>query len=249
MKERTVLERMLLPWMRKMIHPTFMFPDGSERDDTTTSSRIIAAISEVFGVDISHDQCVGLMNSMGFVPIAQTFDNLNMTNIYMFHCHFGSLTDTAATETAVVEPTNETAVSSTKEKKRVFIAQPMDGIDDDEIIKSRKLITKYVENLFPDNLIEVVDQFHIPPAELPSSDLKNPRINMLGRSIRFLADVDLVIFYGDFLHSKGCNVELVVCKEYNIPFIHISEDKISKSDSNRKWRTISTKNGKVRIKI
>lgn len=104
---------------------------------------------------------------------------------------------------------------------KVFIAQAMDGVPDEEVEELRMKITTHIKDRYKSNEIEILDQFHIPEDELPGDGVKYPRIHMLGRSIQYLADVDLVVFYGDFTHSKGCSVELAVCKEYGIPYIVI----------------------------
>jgi hypothetical protein len=108
---------------------------------------------------------------------------------------------------------------------KIFIAQPMSGIPDEEVEQIRKQITDTMIEKYGKN-VEIIDQFHIPEDELPGDDLRNPRIHKLGRSIQFLADADLVVFAGDFLHTKGCCVELAVCKEYDIPFIIYNKEEI-----------------------
>lgn len=100
---------------------------------------------------------------------------------------------------------------------KIFIAQPMSGVPDEEVEKIREHVTKLMLDKYG-SYIEILDQFHVPEEEMPGESLERPGIHLLGRSIQFLADVDLVVFVGDFLHAKGCCVELTVCKEYDIPF-------------------------------
>lgn len=100
---------------------------------------------------------------------------------------------------------------------KIFIAQPMSGVPDEEVEKIREKVTELMIDKYG-SCVEIVDQFHIPEEEMPDEPLERPGIHLLGRSIQFLADVDHVVFVGDFLHAKGCCVELVVCKEYGIPF-------------------------------
>lgn len=100
---------------------------------------------------------------------------------------------------------------------KIFIAQPMSGVPDEEVEKIREHVTKLMLDKYG-SYIEILDQFHVPEEEMPDELLARPGIHLLGRSIQFLADVDLVVFVGDFLHAKGCCVELAVCKEYDIPF-------------------------------
>lgn len=100
---------------------------------------------------------------------------------------------------------------------KIFIAQPMSGVPDEEVELIREQVTELMLNKYGSH-IEIIDQFHVPEEEMPDESLERPGIHLLGRSIQFLADVDLVVFVGDFLHAKGCCVELAVCKEYGIPF-------------------------------
>ena len=100
---------------------------------------------------------------------------------------------------------------------KIFIAQPMSGVPDEEVEKIREHVTKLMLDKYGSN-IEIIDQFHVPEEEMPDEPLERPGIHLLGRSIQFLADADLVVFVSDFLHAKGCCVELAVCKEYDIPF-------------------------------
>lgn len=116
---------------------------------------------------------------------------------------------------------------------KIFIAQPMSGVPDEEVEEIREKVTKLMKNKYGDD-IEIIDQFHVPEEEMAKEPLERPGIHLLGRSIQFLADADLVVFVGDFLHAKGCCVELAVCKEYSIPFeilIYEKEDQYNgKSD-------------------
>lgn len=100
---------------------------------------------------------------------------------------------------------------------KIFIAQPMSGVPDEDVEKIREYVTKLMLDKYGSN-IEIIDQFHVPEEEMPDEPLERPGIHLLGRSIQFLADADLVVFVSDFLHAKGCCVELAVCKEYDIPF-------------------------------
>lgn len=112
---------------------------------------------------------------------------------------------------------------------KLFIAQPMSGVPDEEVEKIREKVTELMIDKYG-SCVEIVDQFHIPEEEMPDEPLERPGIHLLGRSIQFLADVDHVVFVGDFLHAKGCCVELAVCKEYGIPFEVCDIDKLLATD-------------------
>ena len=111
-------------------------------------------------------------------------------------------------------------------KLKLFISQPMHGLDDDEIREQRKLLYEltciivYDWTYLTKYNFKLINQFDIkdpPNFEKNHPDIKSQRIYRLGRSIRLMADASLVVFYGDWQSSKGCLVERAVCDEYHIP--------------------------------
>lgn len=99
--------------------------------------------------------------------------------------------------------TNET-------KMKVMISQPMNRIPDSEV----RRIQKELKEKFAKCGIEVVDSFL---TEEPDSEIRNPRLFYLGRTIqRFLSDVDAVYFVDGWQNAKGCRVERKICEEYGI---------------------------------
>ena len=127
---------------------------------------------------------------------------------------------------------------------KLFISQPMHGLDDELILKQRNALKTVVEayiNSIPELVcnfkIDLIDQFSIPDPD--DFDKTHPtetsqRIYRLGRSIQLLANADAVVFYGDWKKSKGCTVELGVVMEYGINIITQSE-LISFCKSNPKY--------------
>lgn len=112
---------------------------------------------------------------------------------------------------------------------KLFISQPMHGLDDDLILKQRSVLKTVVEaymnsipGLICDFKIDLIDQFSIPDPD--NFNTTHPtetsqRIYRLGRSIQLLANTDVCVFYGNWKKSKGCIVELEVAKQYGINFI------------------------------
>lgn len=88
--------------------------------------------------------------------------------------------------------------------KKVFISQPMGGYTEEEILNKRNAIKKFLE----DNNYEVIDSYF--------SDDETSPIILLGRSIELLADADIVYFVNGWELSRGCQVEHLVAKSYNI---------------------------------
>ena len=118
--------------------------------------------------------------------------------------------------------------------KKVFIAQPMTGVREKEIEEIRKRITEQVKELFGEDVI-ILDQFHVEDdhddIERVSGQSYGPGIYRLGRSLQIMAEADLVIFAGNSSQSKGCEVEKVICKVYNIKTMTASQLSILVNDA------------------
>lgn len=113
-------------------------------------------------------------------------------------------------------------------KLKLFISQPMHGLNDGEIRHQRKLLYELICIILSHdiNLVEkdlkLINQFDIkdpPNFEKNHPHIRSQRIYRLGRSIRLMADANIVVFYGDWQSSKGCIVERAVCDEYHIPYL------------------------------
>lgn len=112
---------------------------------------------------------------------------------------------------------------------RLFIAQPMTGKSDDEINLIRGIVSRaYIDHLIETKeftTVELIDQVNLPdPVSVPVGISDHEiRLRYLGRSIQLLATADVVIFAGDWQNAKGCNIEMEICKRYNIPTYNIKE--------------------------
>lgn len=94
--------------------------------------------------------------------------------------------------------------------KKLFISQPMRGLSDEEILKTREEIKKKAEAML-DEKVEVLSSFF--------EDFKpvgNIPVAYLGKSISLLAEADVVFFGGDWVSARGCNIEYIVAKQYGI---------------------------------
>ena len=105
---------------------------------------------------------------------------------------------------------------------KVMISQPMNGIPDSEVRK----IQDDLKEKFAKYNIDVVDSFL---TEAPNTEIKNPRLFYLGRTIQnFLSDVDAVYFCTGWERAKGCRIERHICEEYGIPILDDSFFKVTK---------------------
>lgn len=96
-------------------------------------------------------------------------------------------------------------------KKNLFISLPMRGKTDDQIKRMIKICQKKAEELLGEDL------FLLPSYEKGLQSY-NPVFG-LAHALLYLADADIVFFAPEWNNSKGCNVEMEVCKSYNIDFI------------------------------
>lgn len=95
----------------------------------------------------------------------------------------------------------------------VMISQPMNSVPDSEVRKNQD----YLKEKFAKYNIDVIDSLL---TEVPSTEIRNPRIFYLGRTIQnFLSDVDAVYFSTGWEKAKGCRIERYICEEYNIPIL------------------------------
>lgn len=113
-------------------------------------------------------------------------------------------------------------ISTPKIIKQLFISQPMNGREDEEILAEREKIIKTVENLYPDNVIYVIDSFIKDDSMIPEIVPKdNYPIYYLGSSIEDLAKADIAYFAKGFKETRGCKFEYNIATEYHIPNIII----------------------------
>lgn len=102
--------------------------------------------------------------------------------------------------------------------KKIFISQPMRGKTDEEILKERDAAVFYVQELFNDREIEVIDSFF---KDAPH-DAKP--LWYIGKSIQLMADADIVFFAEGWKDARGCKIEHECAVQYGKVFIDMTED-------------------------
>ena len=91
--------------------------------------------------------------------------------------------------------------------KKLFISQPMIGLTDEEILKTREEIRVRSEKIIGEP-VELIDYF--------IEDYPGEIIWYLGKSIQFLSQADIAYFGGDWRNTRGCKVEHEVAMQYGI---------------------------------
>lgn len=99
---------------------------------------------------------------------------------------------------------------------KVFISQEMRNLSNSTIKQNRIDAENHVMAMFPGRHVEFIDSIlKDDPMVL------NAPVDCLGRSIRMLADADLLAIVGDISKTRGCRIERTVAEEYGIPIMYV----------------------------
>ena len=99
--------------------------------------------------------------------------------------------------------------------KKLFISQPMRGLTDEEILKTREEIKNRAEKTIGET-IELINSFF---EDYPSEINKFIPVWYLGKSIQFLSQADVAYFGGNWRNSRGCKIEYEIANAYGIKVI------------------------------
>lgn len=100
---------------------------------------------------------------------------------------------------------------------KVFISQPMSGLMDEEIRRTRQQCTEdaidILKKRFGDDVkVDIIETY------FPDEEEKHP-LKYLGRDLDLLADADYIYFADSWQSSKGCKVEYIAATTYGIEII------------------------------
>ena len=99
--------------------------------------------------------------------------------------------------------------------KKLFISQPMQGLSNEEILKTREEIRVQAEKTIGEP-VELIDSFI---SEYPGEINKSVPVWYLGKSLQFLSQADVAYFGGDWRNARGCKIEHEVAINYGIETI------------------------------
>lgn len=103
---------------------------------------------------------------------------------------------------------------SDKPMIKVFISQPMNGKTEKDILDERLAIKQLILDIYGKAFsVMFIDSYN--------QEEGLSRIEMLGNSIKKMADANLVVFAPDYYRAHGCSVERSVAEHYNIPVRYI----------------------------
>lgn len=96
--------------------------------------------------------------------------------------------------------------------KKIFFSQRFHGKTESEIFDERYILREYLKNLIGEE-IEIIDQYHLEaPKDAPYTWNWSQDLLLLGKA-------DLVVFCKDWEEALGCQVEMLACKKYVIPYM------------------------------
>ena len=104
--------------------------------------------------------------------------------------------------------------------KKLFISQPMRGLTDEEILKTRDEIKNRAEKIIGEPL-ELINSFF---EDYPGEINKFIPVWYLGKSIQLLSQADFVYFAGDWRNARGCRIEYEIANAYGIKVIKGEEE-------------------------
>lgn len=100
---------------------------------------------------------------------------------------------------------------------KVYIAQPMQGMERESIIISRSAAMAYISKKHGEN-VEFVNNYN------PDWDVDHiSPLEALGKALQLLANSDIAYFFPGWEDSRGCSIEAECCIEYGIPMASIPE--------------------------
>lgn len=102
---------------------------------------------------------------------------------------------------------------------KIFIAQPMSGRTDEDVLFERheaiNEINEYFRQNHDNNIPVYLDQYFVDEAPKDANNLW-----YLGHSITILSKADYIYFTGDWLEARGCNIEYEIAKAYGIRILN-----------------------------
>ena len=100
----------------------------------------------------------------------------------------------------------------------VFISQPMVRLTNDELKKYRSKVLDMIQRRYPTERIHLIN----PPCPYyPYSH--NESVWVLGKSLEYIAQADLVFFLKDWEISYICSLQHLICHYYHIPIAYEDE--------------------------
>lgn len=103
--------------------------------------------------------------------------------------------------------------------KKIFISQPMNGLSEEDILKTRQAALAEARKILNEDVTEVDSYFkeaHA-PQNVPEGLLG---LYCLGKSLEKMAEADMVYFSRGWEKTRGCKIEQAAAIAYGIPRLY-----------------------------
>lgn len=108
---------------------------------------------------------------------------------------------------------------------KIFVSQPMNGRSREEVLRERGLYLEAFKKWMYDNIIkdeitrractfDIIENY-----DKPYAPENAPRLWYLADSLKLMSEADYVIFVPGWRKAKGCKVEMMCCKLYDIRYV------------------------------
>lgn len=97
---------------------------------------------------------------------------------------------------------------------KVFISQPMKDKTEEEIKSERERAIDICKKMTKEGNVEIVDSYF---EDDPDSEILHKAVFYLGKSIQKISEADVAYFVKGWNKYRGCQIEHLICKQYNIP--------------------------------
>lgn len=101
---------------------------------------------------------------------------------------------------------------------KIFIAQPMSGRDDEEVLAERQEAIEHIYEQFKkkkNTVLVFLDQFFVDQVPYDANS-----VWYLGHSITILSKADYIYFTGLWAEARGCLIEAEIAKQYHIKVLN-----------------------------
>lgn len=105
--------------------------------------------------------------------------------------------------------------------KKIFISQPMNGLGEEEILKTRQAALAEARKILNEDVTEV-DSYFKEAKESALQDIFSGLSGLyyLGKSLEKMAEADMVYFSRGWEKARGCKIEQAAAIAYGIPRLY-----------------------------
>lgn len=103
------------------------------------------------------------------------------------------------------------------DRNKIYIAQPMGGRSDEEILQERVSILKLMEDIVGPSIEEIPSFFRGEERD------KLKPLRMLGMGLELMSDADTVVFAPKWEEARGCRIEHEAAIQYGYHIIDLSD--------------------------